>query len=196
MAHPIEEALDGPYTLEEYERLGEDDAYKLELVGGYLVREPRPMSLHGRVAARLTRFLDEYAEAGGYGVVVVETDFLLAENPPTVRAPDVAFVSTDRLPESPYAPVYWRFGPDLAVEVLSPSNRAGAMQRKVLEYLDAGSRLVWVIDPAERTAVAYRSRTEIRLLGPDDALDGGDVLPGFTLPLARLFALGPPARPG
>jgi len=106
-----------------------------------------------------------------------------------VRAPDIAFVSNDRLPRDPYAPAYWRFAPDLAVEILSPSNRAADMQRKVLEYLDAGSRLVWVIDPGARTAVAYRSRTDIQLLGPEEALHGVDVLPGFHLPLARLFAL-------
>lgn len=188
MARAFPEEPEGPLTLEEYERLPEDDGYRLELVGGYIVREPRPAALHSRVAVRLGRFLDEYAEAGGHGAVLVEMDFLLAATPPTVRVPDLAFVSTGRLPDSLQAPGPWHFGPDLAVEILSPSNRAAEMQRKVFEYLDAGSRLVWVIDPETRTAVAYRSRTDIRLLGPEEALDGGDVLPGFRLPLARLFA--------
>lgn len=176
-------------TLDDFERLPEEDGFRLELVCGHVVREPRPMPLHGRVAARLTRFLDEHMDSSELGTVVVEVDFLISEEPPTVRAPDIAFVSTRRLPLDPYAPSYWRFAPDLAVEILSPTNRAAEMQRKVLEYLVAGSRMVWVIDPESRTVVSYRSRTDIQLLGPDEALDGGDVLPGFHLPLARLFAL-------
>lgn len=189
MTHAFAGAMGAPITLEDFTELPEEDGYKLELVRGYVVREPRPMPLHGRVTARLTRFLDEHVDAGELGAVLVEVDFLLEDEPPTVRAPDIAFVSTDRLPQDPYAPTYWRFAPDLAVEILSPTNRAAEMQRKVLEYLDAGSRMVWVIDPDTRTAVAYRSRTDIQLLGPDEALDGVDVLAGFHLPLARLFEL-------
>ncbi len=189
MKHVFPWATEAPITLEDFADLPEQDGYKLELVRGHVVREPRPMPLHGRVAARLTRFLDEHVDAGDFGAVLVEVDFLLSEEPPTVRAPDIAFVSTGRLPHDAYAPVYWRFAPDLAVEILSPSNRAAEMQRKVLEYIDAGSRMVWVIDPEAQTAIAYGSRTDIQLLGPDEALHGGDVLPGFLLPLARLFEL-------
>lgn len=189
MTHTISGAMEAPITLADFAELPEEDGYKLELVRGHVVREPRPMPLHGRVAARLTRFLDEHVDSSELGAVLVEVDFLLSEEPPTVRAPDIAFVSTRRLPQDPYAPSYWRFAPDLAVEILSPTNRAAEMQRKVLDYLDAGSRMVWVIDPESRTAVSYGSRTDIRLLGPDQALDGGDVLPGFHLPLMRLFAL-------
>jgi Uma2 family endonuclease len=189
MTHAFTGAMEAPITLEDFADLPEEDRYKLELVRGYVVREPRPMPLHGRVAARLTRFLDEHVDAGRLGAVLVEVDFLLHEEPPTVRAPDIAFVWTGRLPPDPYAPAYWRFAPDLAVEILSPTNHAAEMQRKVLEYLDAGSRMVWVIDPDTRTAASYSSRTNIQLLGPDEALHGGDVVPGFYLPLARLFEL-------
>jgi len=189
MMNASSEEMKAPITLGNFEELPEEDGYKLELVRGFVVREPRPMPLHGRIAARLTRFLDEHVDASECGVVLVEVDFLLTEQPPTVRAPDIAFVSTGRLPREPYAPAYWRFAPDLAVEILSPANRAAEMQHKVLEYLDAGSRLVWVIDPERRTAVSHGSRTDARPLGLDEALSGGEVLPGFHLPLAQLFDL-------
>lgn len=79
--------------------------------------------------------------------------------------------------------------PDLAAEILSPSNTASGVQEKVLEYLDAGTRLVWVIDPRTRVVNTYRSRTDVRLLGELDELDGGEVLPGFRLPVKDLFAV-------
>lgn len=82
--------------------------------------------------------------------------------------------------------------PDLAVEVVSPSNTAAEIREKVLEYLACGSRLVWVVDPATRSVSAYRSRTEIRLLTEGDVLEGADVLPGFRLAITELFA---PYRP-
>lgn len=142
--------------------------------------------LHGRLVLRLGRLLDEFVEAGGHGVVVVEAGTLLERDPDTVRGPDIAFYSHDRIPESGYATTYWG-PPDLAVEITSPGNRVGELQERVKGYLDAGVRLVWVIDPSSRTATTYRTCGEARLLGAEDALEGGDVLPGFRLPLATLF---------
>jgi Uma2 family endonuclease len=80
-----------------------------------------------------------------------------------------------------------RTPPDLAVEIVSPSNRAAELQERVLDYFDAGIRLVWVIDPSSSTVTVYRAHADIRLLRGDDELDGGDVLPGFRLPLGELF---------
>ena len=101
------------------------------------------------------------------------------------RAPDVAFVREDRLDfdGTRFAPL----APDLAVEVLSPSNTVSEIHDKVLDYLEAGTRLVWVVDPASRTVTVYRSRDEIRLLRADDEIDGADVLPGFHRRVAELF---------
>lgn len=104
-----------------------------------------------------------------------------------VRVPDVAFVSSARVPPEGLTDRFWELAPDLALEVVSPSNTVSAMQRKALEYLDAGTRLVWVVDPAERTVTVHRSRDDIRIVSGAEALDGEDVLPGFRLPLGKLF---------
>lgn len=178
---------DRTYTLEEYAARPTEDGWVDELVRGRLAREPRPGMPHGRLQSRLAQKLWNHVEAESLdGLIVTESGFVLAESPPTVRGPDVAYVSPERLPEEPVES-WLHFGPDLAVEVVSPRDRAAAVQEKVLEYLDAGSRLVWVVDPATRSATVYRSRTEIRVLSDDEALDGGDVLPGLRIPLRELF---------
>ena len=142
--------------------------------------------LHGRLVLRLGRLLDEFVEAGGHGVVVVESGTLLERDPDTVRGPDVAFYSHERIPEDAYATTFWG-PPDLAVEITSPGNRVSEAQERVKSYLDAGIRLAWVIDPPTRTATTYRTGGEARLLGPEDSLDGGDVLPGFSLSVSVAF---------
>jgi Uma2 family endonuclease len=121
--------------------------------------------------------------------VVGGADFgiLLARGPDTVRAPDVVFYRADRLPAGGIPSTYWELAPDLAVEVLSPSDRRGKVLKKVGEYLDAGTHLVWVVDPRRRTAVVYRPEGEPTILGADGILDGEDVLPGFRLALAEVW---------
>jgi Uma2 family endonuclease len=175
-------------TFAEFERLPEEDAYRVELVRGMLVRTPRPSSLHGRIAVRLGRLLDEHAEAGGYGVVLAEAGVLLSRDPDTVRGPDLAFYSNDRIPADSYAVSFWG-APDLAVEIMSPSNRASAMQQKVTDYLDAGVRRVWVLDPVTGTATVYAAGGSARILRRGEALDGDDVLPGLRLALDSLFSV-------
>src|SRR5690606_29199513 len=96
--------------------------YRVELVRGRVGRSPRPGVLHGRWGLRLGRLLDEFVEAGGHGVVVVESGTLLERDPDTVRGPDVAFYSHERIPEDAYATTFWG-PPDLAVEITSPGNR-------------------------------------------------------------------------
>lgn len=120
--------------------------------------------------------------------VVIAAGFILAVDPPTVRGPDVAFISSDRLPDGPLPDGFWPLAPDLAVEVVSPSNSAAHMQEKVLQYLDTGSREVWVIQPATRTVEVWRPDTSMRIVREDGTLDGGDVIPGFRLAIADLFA--------
>ena len=106
-----------------------------------------------------------------------------------VRLPDVAYVSWSRLPGGriPTEPVFG-LAPDLAVEVLSASNTPGEMRRKRREYFDAGVRLVWIVDPVARTVAVYTKPAEPSIVSANAVLDGGDVLPGFALPLADLFA--------
>ena len=173
-------------TIEEFERLP-DDEWRCELVRGVVVREPPAGFEHGRLANKILYLLTAFVEKHGLGEVVAsETGFVLFEEPPTVRAPDAAFVAEGRVP-SPAPPGFGRLAPDLAVEVVSPSNTVADIHAKVMDYLDAGSRLVWVVDPATRSVTVYRSLKEIRLLAEDEELDGSDVLPGLRIHLSEIF---------
>jgi Uma2 family endonuclease len=159
----------------------------VELVRGRLVVREPPGYVHGDVAMRLGTLLAAYAHERGLGrVLAAETGFKLQSDPDTVRAADVAFIRLERVPD-PRPVGYPALAPDLAVEVLSPRDRPGETLNKVGDWLDAGTRLVWVIDPERRLARVYRlDGTESQLSG-DAALDGEDVLPGFTCPLASIL---------
>lgn len=159
---------------------------RTELVRGQLiVREP-PGFRHGNVTMRLARAMANHVDAKHLGLVLAaETGFKLASDPDTVRAPDVAFVSRDRLPD-PLPVGYAALGPDLVVEVLSPDDRPGEVLAKVADWLSAGCRLVWVVDPGRRNARVYRADGSESLLAQDGVLEGEDVLPGFTQPLAAI----------
>ena len=174
-------------TIEEFERLPDEEC-RLELVRGVVVREPPAGFEHGRRASRIDYHLRRYVEEHGLGEVCgAETGFILSTDPPTVRAPDAAFVAAARIPPGGVQG-YFPGAPDLAAEVVSPSNSASEIQAKVFDYLDAGARLVWVVYPETRTVAVHRTRAEARFLTEADELDGGDVLPGFRLAVARLFA--------
>jgi len=117
-----------------------------------------------------------------------QTGFILTRNPDTVRAPDIAFLREERIPAEGFGMEYFDGAPDLAVEVLSPSNRPGSMRRKIDQYFAAGTRLVWVIDFRKRTIVVHAPRRTPITLDESDALDGEDVIPGFHYEIAQLFA--------
>jgi Uma2 family endonuclease len=174
-------------TVEEFERLPDEDLYRIELVRGTIVREPRPGGEHGLISSELFSRLDRHVRAAGLGRVLVETGFRLPGSPATVRGPDVAFLARERLPaRAPRS--FWEGAPDLAVEVISPSDRWTRVQDKAFDYLDAGAREVWVVDPLARRVTVYRSRTESVVLGADSTLSGGTLLPGFELRLSELFS--------
>lgn len=131
--------------------------------------------------------LASYVDGESLGVVFgAETGFLIARDPDTVRAPDVAFVSAGRvgatLPKG-----FFPGPPDLAVEVLSPEDRASEVLAKVGDWLEAGCRLVWVVDPRTRTVTVYRGLSEVRVLRNGETLSGEDVVPGFSAPVSRVF---------
>lgn len=173
-------------TIEEFQRLPDEDC-RTELVRGVVVREPPAGFEHGRHASRIGYHLRRYVEEHPVGEVCgAETGFILSTDPPTVRAPDAAFVAAARIPPGGVQG-FFPGAPDLAVEVVSPSNSASDIQAKVFDYLDAGARLVWVVYPETRTVAVHRTRAEARFLTDADALDGGDALPGFRLEVARLF---------
>lgn len=117
----------------------------------------------------------------------VEGGFVTVQDPPTVRGPDLAWVREDVSGQSGHGEPYLQRAPDIAVEILSPSNRPVAMMAKVREYIAAGSRCVWVIDPLRRSAVVHHPDGMREQLEGTAVLHGGDVLPGFQLGLAALF---------
>lgn len=177
-----------PLTLAAFERLHEEDEYVLELDRGRLVREPRPGAQHGWIQVRLARRLQDHVERNRLGLVVVETGIVLSEDPATVRGPDVSFTHIDRLGADRPPEGFLRVAPDLAIEVISPSESADQMWQKVVQYLEAGVRLVWVVHARTRTVTEYRSADVIRLLHEHDELRAEDILPGFAFPLRELFA--------
>src|SRR5678815_292090 len=159
---------------------------RTELVRGVLVvREPAGYQ-HGDVAMRLAAAIFTHVQARGLGrVFAAETGFTLTRKPDTVRAPDVAFISTARLPDPPPRG-FAELAPDLAVEVLSPDDRPGEVLAKVADWLNAGARLVWVVDPVRVLARVYRADGSESILDDPDALRGEDVLPGFEYPLSAI----------
>jgi Uma2 family endonuclease len=159
-----------------------------ELVGGELfVMSPAGFD-HGRYASRIVAALDNYVTSRGLGVVTTaEAGFQIARNPDTVRAPDVAFVRANRIPPGGVKG-FFQGAPDIAVEVVSPTDRAGEVAEKVQDWLQAGCAMVWVVDPENGTVAVYCSRNGREILAIGDLLTGGDVLPEFSMPVARIFA--------
>ncbi len=157
-----------------------------ELVDGVLV-EKTPGFYESYLAVRVASCIGRFVDPRGLGIVTGEAGMmrLMAG---LVRIPDVAFVSWDRLPEGcvPRAPIP-DLAPDLAIEVLSKKNTALEMSRKLDDYFKAGVRLVWYVDPRTRTVEVYTRHQARTIIHETEMLTGGDVLPGFSLPLKDLF---------
>jgi len=158
------------------------DGFRYELVKGELRKMSPAGHRHGRIAIRIATPLDTHVTANKLGAVyAAETGFWISSDPDTVRAPDVAFVSQRRLDELGDVEGYWPGAPDLVVEVISPSDTYTEVEEKVLEWLEAGARMVVVVNPRKRAVTVYRSLTDIVVLTENDTLDGGDVVPGWTM---------------
>lgn len=165
------------------------DGFRYELVKGELIRMSPAGGEHGAIAAKLAIIFGAYVIENDLGLVFgAETGFKIAVDPDTVRAPDFAFVNRARIPESGIPTGYWIGAPDLAVEVISPGDIYGEVEDKVLEWLDAGARMVIVVNPRRRTSTVYRSRHEVKILSEADELNGEDVLPGFACKVSAFFA--------
>lgn len=163
-----------------------DDDMRHELVRGLLVTLPFSGGEHGEIAGNIVHQIVLYDPDRKLGRMLGGTGFRVESGPDTVRVPDVAFVSAARLSQV-RTKGYPAVSPDLAVEVLSPSNSATEMIQKVDEYLKAGSRLVWIVDPETRSVTVWTKDGAARPLHEEDQLDGGDVLPGFTCRVGDLF---------
>lgn len=158
-----------------------------ELVRGRLVVREPPGTYHGQIAGRLILRVGAFAEARGLGEVFgQDTGFRIASHPDTVRAPDLAFVARDRLPHVGRRG-YAALAPDLVAEILSPDDGPGEVIGKIGEWLTAGVRLAWVLDPDRRIAHVYRPDGSVSLVSLDGALDGETVLPGFRCALSDLY---------
>ena len=162
----------------------EDRLY--ELIDGVLV-EKTVGFYESYLAMLMGRYLSEFAQDHDLGIVVGEAG-MMRLSPGLVRIPDIAFVSWDRLPnrQVPREPIP-DLAPDLAVEVLSKGNTPKEMDRKLDDYFQANVKLVWYVDPPNRSVRVFRSTDESLIVAEDETLDGGDVLPGFQLKLSDLF---------
>lgn len=177
-------------TAEEFARRPRPaDGSREELVRGEVITMPPPGFRHGKVAQvvgyRLMRFIEDQP----IGTVTAETGVHTEDDPDSVRGPDVSFWSFGRLPKDHDPAVYAEVPADLCVEVRSPSNSAKGLRAKAAEYLRAGVRMVWVIDPEDRSVTVFRKPGRGLTVWDDEVLDGEDVLPGFACPVSKLFAL-------
>jgi len=162
--------------------------FRYELVEGELKQMSPTGQKHGRITVRLTVPLAKYVQDSQLGeVYAAETGFKLKSNPDTVRAADIAFVRRERLDLVGETESYWPGAPDLAVEVTSPSDTVSQVEKKVMEWLEFGSRMVWVVSPKLRTVTVYRSLTDIVTLTEKDTLDARDVVPGFGIAIGEIF---------
>ncbi|WP_419552334.1 Uma2 family endonuclease [Candidatus Poriferisodalis sp.] len=181
-------------TAEELLRL-DAQGVRGELVRGLFCKMAPAGYRHGMVAMRLGARLVDHAEARGLGTVIgTDAGILLERNPDTVREPDIAFTSAERLPFGTEPNGYSGVVPDLVVEVASPNDRPSELAERTAMWLSFGVRLLWVVHPDANTIEVHRAGTDraaaqqVETLTLDDDLDGGSVLPGFTYSLSSLFA--------
>jgi Uma2 family endonuclease len=164
-----------------------DDGLRHELVAGELIDMTPTFYDHSFIVGEIFRQI--IVRTGGKlpGNLTVESSFLIERNPDTVRVPDVAFVTEARIRGCGIPHAFFPGPPDLAVEVISPSERRAEIDAKVADYLRAGTQMVWVVEPATRTVTVYTPSSSPRRLSATDMLDAGLLIPGLALPINELF---------
>jgi Uma2 family endonuclease len=161
------------------------DGESFELIRGEIVTMTSSGGRHGWLLTRIGMILMLHVDEHKLGFVISDGGTKLERDPDTVRRPDVAFYSNTRIAELPDSA--FDIAPDLAVEIRSPSDRPGSRMAKIREYLAAGVKIVWDVNPIDLTVTVYVGNTRGQVYHVDDTLDGGDVLPGFSCPVARIF---------
>ncbi len=179
-----------PVTIAEYEALPESpDGIRYELVNGEVIEVTGAAWEHGLIGKKLLLRLEAHVATMPMGIVFGDgVGFILNRDPPSVRVPDVAFVSVDDVPVDQPAG-FWPGPPDFAVEIVSPNDRPDEVRAKAEHYLAAGTRLVWVVWPRDQTVTVFRADGTSARFHEGDTLDGEDVVPGFTVPVSALFAV-------
>ncbi|MEQ8787751.1 MAG: Uma2 family endonuclease [Pirellulaceae bacterium] len=165
------------------------DGRRYELVAGELKTMTPAGWKHGMIVGDLHVILGEFVREKKLGRIFgAETGFLIQRDPDTVRAPDVAFLHRDHLPQQDPPEAYWPGAPDLAVEVLSPGDTIGEVTEKTEAWLAAGAAQVWLVNPGDGTVTVHRAPGDVEILCQDDTLEGGDVVPGFRCRVGEIFA--------
>ncbi len=173
------------FTADEFAALP-SDGLRLELVRGEIVAMAPAFEDHGVTAARIATLLGYHVLANDLGRMYMLTGFFIQTNPDTVLAPDMAFIATDRMP--PKGPPGWvRVMPDLVAEVVSSGDRPAEIAEKARMWLDAGVKLVWVVFPTRQAIEVYQPNQATMTLSAGATLDGGNVVPGFSVPVAQVF---------
>ncbi len=174
-------------TAEELAQLP-DEGGRYELVAGVMHKMAAASYHHAKLANRFAHKLTTYVEAHQLGEVSGESGWVLATNPDTVRIPDAAFLVQRRVTAEAEVAGFQRGAPDLVLEVISPTDSYSEVAAKVDEWLAGGARMVVIIDPRKHIIRVHRSKTEAVTLHAADTLDGGDVVPGWRLPVHEIFA--------
>lgn len=178
-------------TLDDYMTLDwPEDGRKLELVRGEVVEVAAPGAWHGHIRFTLTCLMADFVERHRLGLVNGENNtYVLDADARTVRIPDVSYIINERIPTGWTTMIVWPFAPDLAVGIVSPNDSKREVSAKADDYLASGVRLVWVIWLETQTVTVHTPDIEPRTLTTADTLDGGEVLPGFAVSVASLFAV-------
>lgn len=175
-------------SADEFFRMPEPpDGSKQELVQGEIVTKPPTGYRHGNVQLAIGSILRQFVLAHSLGGVAVESGVRTERDPDTVRGPDVAFWSAERIPLKEKPTGYPEVAADLCIEIFSPSDRVAQVRKKVGEYLQNGVSMVWIVDPADETVTIYRQPGEGRLLSDNAEITGDDVLPGFRCAIGEFF---------
>jgi Uma2 family endonuclease len=158
-----------------------------ELINGEAVESMPPGKEHGPIAVSIATLLNLWSKQGVGGKVGVEPGFILSTDPDTVRGPDVYYVSASRVPSDDKSKAFWTIAPDLAVEVISPSETVDEVRDKVRDFLTAGTSMVWTVHPRTREVVVHTPDGLARTHTDEDVIEFPEVLPGFSCKVAEIF---------